>query len=275
MQPAKILSLAAIAILSVSAPVHATTVIYEQSFTPGSGTAALNGTSLTTGASNWVAAAAFEADGDFNEPTAGSSATLSFAPSDGFVYTLDASIRNLTATVNVGAPENDWVALGFAKGQSSATSNSDRFINNNVIGKAWMLFRGADTTGTLDNFTHLGSATSGNNSGAVPSTSAAWTDATLATTYGGGIDMRVVLDTTGGTGNWTATWFAKLPASGTFTEVRGATALANEDINSVGVAISNPGFDGDLTYFSLTSIPEPTAALLGGLGALLLLRRRR
>jgi hypothetical protein len=261
-----LLSLVALALAVPAA--NAATVIYEQSFTPGAGTTALNGTTPTTGANNWVAAPVFQADGDFTEPTAGVSATLAFTPTDGLVYTLDASIRNLSPTANAAAAENDWVALGFAKGQSTATGNDHRFISNNVIGKAWMLYRGVNTAGTLANVAHLGGATAGNSS------SANWTGS-LATTYGGGIDMRVVLDTTGGSGNWTATWFAKLPASGTFTEVRAETGLVNEDIDSVGLAISNPGFDGDLTYFSLTSIPEPSAALLGGLGMFVLLRRRR
>lgn len=272
MKTNRLLSLAAIALAVPAA--HAATVIYEQSFTPGAGTSVLNGTSPTTGANNWVAATLrFQADGDFTEGAG--SATLAFTPANGFTYTLDASFRNLSATATVGAPEQDWIALGFAKGQSTGSTNSDRFLSANVIGKAWMLYRGANTTGTLANVTHLGSATSGNNAGAVPSTSADWSDATLATTFSGGIDMRVVLDTTGGTGNWTATWFAKLPASGSYTEVRAATELVNEDINSVGVAISGTGFDGDLTYFRLTSVPEPSAALFGGLGILALLRRRR
>jgi hypothetical protein len=267
MKSANLLSLATFALAIPAA--SAATVIYEQSFTPGAGTAVLNGTSPTTGANNWVAASNFQADGDFAE-VAGGSATLSFAPANGLIYTLDASFRNLSPTATVGAPENDWVAVGFAKGQSASTGNNFRFLTTTVIAKAWMLYRGANTTGTLANVAHLGSATAGNNS------SANWSDATLSTTYGGGIDMRVVLDTTGGTGNWTATWFAKLPASGSFTEVRTETGLVNEDINSVGVAISNPGFDGDLTYFSLTSVvPEPSAALLGGLGLLALFRRRR
>ncbi len=266
MKKSRLLSLASV-LLGIPAA-HAATVIYEQSFTPGAGTGVLNGTAPTTGANNWVASTLrFQADGDFTEGPG--SATLAFTPANGLVYTLDASFRNLTATVAAGSPENDWIAMGFANGSPTGSTTSDRFVNANVIGKAWMLYRGADTVGTLGNVAHLGSATSGT---VDPAT---WSDGTLATTYSGGIDMRIVLDTTGGTGNWTATWFAKLPASGTFTEVRSETDLVNEDINSVGVAISNPGFDGDLTYFSLTSIPEPSAALLGGLGLLGLLRRRR
>jgi hypothetical protein len=249
------------------------TTLYEQSFTPGAETTGLNGTSPTIGANNWVASPLFQGDGDIMEGTAGGSATLAFTPVDGFIYTLDASFRNLGPTANVGSPEQDWVAVGFAKGQSAITGANNRFINANVIGKAWMLYRGANTVGTLDNVTHLGSATSGINAGAMPSTSLNWS--ALSTNYGGDIDMRVVLDTTGGTGNWTATWFAKLPASGTYTEVRAATTLLNEDINSVGVAISNPGIEGDLTRFSLTAtstaLPNITDIEIDGNGDVILM----
>jgi arylsulfatase A-like enzyme len=232
----------------------AQTTLFEQSFTPGAGTAVLNGTSPAIGAGNWVASPLFQADGDIAEGAG--SATLSFTPVNGFIYTLDASFRNMAGTANVGAPEQDWVALGFAKGQSTLSGTNNRFLSTNVIGKAWMLFRGANTTGTLSNVAHLGGPTAGNSS------SADWSDATLATTYGGGMDMRVVLDTTGGTGAWTATWYAKLPVSGSFTEVRATTTLLSEDINSAGAAISNPGIDGDLTFFRLTALDPSAKALI-------------
>ncbi len=265
----------AVLLLAVHAA-NAATVIYEQSFTPGAGTTGLNGTTptTTTGGNNWIASnARFQSDGDILEggtttSTAAGSATLSFGPVNGFIYTLDASFRNAAGTANATATENDWFALGFAKGQSTGQTTNDRFITTNVVGKAWMLFRGA-TTANANNVTQLGNATTGN------TTTANWSDPTLAATYSGGMDMRVVLDTTGGTGNWTASWFAKLPASGSYTQVGAATDLLNEDINSVGVAISGRGVDADLTYFSLTSVPEPSAMLLSGLGMLGLLRRRR
>ncbi len=44
----------------------------------------------------------------------------------------------------------------------------------------------------------------------------------------------------------------------------------------IGPAVGNQGrFEGEIDNISLTIIPEPSATLLGGLGALLLLRRRR
>lgn len=238
----------------VTAQAYAQTTLYEQSFTPGAATAALNGTSPSTGTSNWVASPLFHADGEIAEGVG--SATLSFAPANGFIYTLDASFRNMAGTAIASNPETGWVGLGFAKGQSTGSTTSDRFTATNVIGKAWLVFRGASNAGTaVKNAAHLGTATLGNSS------TAYWSDTALAATFSGGMDMRVVLNTTGGAGSWTATWYAKLPASSTYTEVRGTTALINEDINSVGVAISKTGISGNLTYFRLASTSPPVALI--------------
>jgi hypothetical protein len=77
----KILTLAALVLAAPAS--HAATVIYEQSFTPGTGTTALNGSSPTTGANNWVSASRFQADGDFT--IGAGSATLAFTKANHFV----------------------------------------------------------------------------------------------------------------------------------------------------------------------------------------------
>lgn len=91
------------------------------------------------------------------------------------------------------------------------------------------------------------------------------------------VDLRVVLDTTGGTGNWTATWFAKNSSDTTFTEVRVNTLLTSVDITSVGFAVAGSGVSADLHSFTLTAVPEPAhyTAFLGTFAALYLIRRRR
>lgn len=88
--------------------------------------------------------------------------------------------------------------------------------------------------------------------------------------------MRILLDTTAGSGNWTVTWLAKLTTDTSYTTVRPlADALNEANYTSVGFAFSSATVDGTLQSFSLTQIPEPSAALLGGLGLLAMLRRRR
>jgi hypothetical protein len=248
----------------------AVTVIYQDDFSGGA--VGLNGTNPDTGANPWIAAPTFSANGAVAD-SIGASATLAFTPQNGFLYTLDASFRNFANAGSVD-PDQDWIAVGFANGQSTGTGNGPRFagtvVTNAVHGIAWSFVRG-NTTATVENTAWLGTPADGSPTGG----GIAWSDTALATTYASGLDLRVVLDTTGGTGTWNATWFAKAPASSDFTEVLGTTTLLSENINSVGIARSGQGFTADVTSFSLTAIPEPSAALLGGLGLLALLRRRR
>ena len=203
-------------------------VIYSEDFSGDSSD--INGTTpdvSATGAA-WVAAPIFNQDGSLN-PNPGSM-TLAFTPDNGLIYTLDASLRGVTGDAS-------WLALGFADGQSSKTSSSSRFVNADVLGIAWMLFRGDISTysnktqygGTLDN-------------------AADWTALTDLTTD---VDMRIVLDTTGGTGNWAVTWYAKAPADIDYTQV-GTAVLPEVTINSVGLASSGSGVDGTIESFSLS-----------------------
>ncbi len=248
--------------------------IFSDNF-DGAAATDLNGLApdIAPGAETWVAANTFDADGAIAD-TGGGSATLAFAPANGFIYTLDASVRNFAATGTTATPvENDWVAMGFINGQSSINGNNERFVAGNVNGIAWMLARGNTTGGA--NTAFLGISTSGTqaNTGGAP-----WTDPTLVSSVGVDIDMRVVLDTTGGAGTWTATWLAKLPADASYAEVRATAQLVDEAITSVGIARSGPGFTGSITNFTLSSVvPEPSSvALIGlGLGGVCLLLRRR
>ena len=71
------------------------------------------------------------------------------------------------------------------------------------------------------------------------------------------------------------------PATGTYTLITGTLNAANLDNYGLENAFDIDGINGNRSaYFQsgslqLVIIPEPRAALLGGIGLLLLLRRRR
>jgi ferric-dicitrate binding protein FerR (iron transport regulator) len=168
--------------------------------------------------SEWVAAPHFQGNG-IAGPDYGS-ATLRFDPVDGVVYTLEAEIRDVTTPEG----DSDWLALGFASGQSIGTESGDRFVSAPVVGRAWMLFRGSGSDSP--NTALLSGDTN----------SESWRNWNRG--VGGDIDLRIVLDTTRGAGNWTATWFARRPGGGDFIKVRDTQGLPNEAIRSAGIAVN-------------------------------------
>jgi hypothetical protein len=218
-------------------------IIFREDFNGSSDDLDGSAPDIRPGTEAWVASPVFNQDGSV-DPSAGS-ATLEFTPVDGNVYQLDISLREVSGDQN-------WFALGFGAGQSNVISAGNRFINNLLIGKAWMLFRG----NTDGNQTFLGTATSGTQN------VAPWTEFTAET---GDVDMRIELDTRGGSGSWTATWFAKKPADPDYTEVREQQVLADETIDSVGIALANTGVDGRIESFSLsdTSVSSSPLTITG------------
>jgi arylsulfatase A-like enzyme len=245
--------LAAIAGIGIAS---AQSTIYSDDFSGGSSD--INGVApdVRPGTETWTASGIFNADGSVDQPTSNSqgSMTLPFTPVDGFIYTLDASFSGVSG-------DTDWFAMGFANGQSFTSTSADRFLGANVTGATWMLFRGA----TPEPLT-----TSGNKiqRGLANASPADWLDPTLWDLEGGAIDLRIVLDTTAGTGAWTATWYAKLPAAGSYTLVGATTTVLHSaaSYTSVGIAASNTnattGTGGTLESFSLTSQDLNAQALL-------------
>jgi ferric-dicitrate binding protein FerR (iron transport regulator) len=186
---------------------------------------------FSSNGASWVAAHRFRANGWISSGTV--SATLAFQPVDGVIYTLEGSFRD------VSSPHGDlpWVAIGFAGGQSKSVKPGDRFISGEVTGRSWMLFRANDMN--LENTTHdVGDSN--------PEPWANWNRV-----HGGDIDMRIVLDTTLGHGNWTATYFARRPGKGDYVKVGGPRTLPNEAIRSVGIAVSGDRIHAKVTDFSL------------------------
>ena len=235
--------------------VSAQTTIYSDNF---DGTGNINGLDpdVRPGGEMWTASPVFNADGSVDRPTSSNqgSMTLPFAPSNGFIYTLDASFSGVTG-------DTDWLAFGFANGQSGTSTINDRFVGITVTGATWMLFRGATPAPLTTNSNKI-------QRGLAAADPVDWLDSTLGDLEGGAIDMRIVLDTTGGTGAWTATWYAKLPASGSYTLVGATTTVphAASSFTSVGIAASSThpttGTGGTIESFSLTSFAPPTSTLI-------------
>ena len=209
------------------------------------------------GGETWVASAHFNRDGSTGDGAG--SATLPFVPVNGRIYTLDVTMRNLSALPG----DTDWFGLGFVNGRSTGSTADDRFITGNVVGAAWMLHRGDFNLTNNSAFLGNGQVGSGNNGlgpGGV-SNGVTWSLSPAQNA----VSMRIVLDTTGGAGNWTATWHARRPADASYAVVRPTQVLPSPTtITAVGIARSNPGVSGTITNFSLsdnrsgTDVAPPT-----------------
>ncbi len=230
-------------IICASHAAHAAT-IYSETFSDGSVAtpSALNGSTPdeTTGGATWVASDWAEngSTGTIavaNNAGLDNSAFLAFTPVAGNVYTL-----SMTMTVPSGGSSAGWVALGFAETNTITGS----FWANNT--SPWFIYR-PDTN--VDSFLGVGTANSAD-------------EGNFATSA----NFSIELDTTGAA--WTAEWFIN---AGT---VRTETYGTNPTIGYVGFGREN-GNTSAIDNFSLTVVPEPSSALLGGLGLIALLRRRR
>jgi len=181
-----------------------TGAVYIESF-DGSG-ANLNGTEpgTTTGSATWTAPAGgvFFDDGSLAAQDA--SASLPFSPQNGFVYTLSVEM----------VQDSDWIAFGFMK--NPPTTN--KLTTDGIL---WALTRNASGS---DNQVLHENASGG--TGAV----APGNYVTGAAT----VSMSLVLDTTGGTGNWNYDWIVDgvarvtdRPLSASFESAIGGVAIGN------------------------------------------------
>lgn len=223
-----------------TSPLHSDLIFREDFNYPG----ALHGLRPDQGASTaqWIASTAFGGDGRLDPHSTGT-ATLAFTPLHGRIYTLDASFKHIQSEPDV----DSWVGLGFASGQSISSYiygiRENRFLEGQTTGRAWMLFRA--TGSPLEHQAFLGS--SGKNGGIADASNwIEWNDGP-----GGDIDLRVILDTTGGEGKWLADWQAKRPDEKDYRSIRPPHGLLHEEIRSVGLVVGKKGLSGRVTHVSL------------------------
>lgn len=231
-------------------PASAATTLYNETFSSPfegavDGTGPLNGTTpnITVGINTWTASE-WRENGTAPTTTLDSanddSAFLAFAPTVGMIYTLSA-----TLTQPAGGDANGWAGIGFTGGNTTTGS----FFNNNAA--PWVLWRPSDAPAASEVVTRLGPALAGNESEGA---------------FTGTATFDIVLNTQAAL--WTAEWFVN------GVSVRSTPYGTNPTITHIGLGREN-GQSATFTNFSLTAIPEPSTALLGGLGMLALLRRRR
>lgn len=192
----------------------------------GSGATTLDNTLPNTpiGSNRWRSHTEIKDDGTMDNPI-DAGAYYRFTPGNGTRYQLDFG----AAFVDTFA-EGDNCIFGFYEDRSASNTLSGPSADgslNPTCAKAVHLMRDIEG-GARQNAYRLGTESDGTVD------THQWTDATLRASPDDVLDLRIVLDTTGGTGNWTATWYAKGILSGTYTEVGPATQLLSENIGAVG-----------------------------------------
>lgn len=228
--------------LIIAGPASATIVLYQDDFS-GSSSDPLNGTTpdTTIGATFWTANTGWRADGSISSAGVNSqNAFLPFTPVPGFVYTLTSTLNKPT-----GSGGGTWAAVGFTEVD---VLDIGFWVAPNDAGP-WILYRANNNNVAAFGGPGIG----GTNSGDVGP-------------YTGPQTFTIELDTTGP--QWTAEWFVGA------TSIHQVTYATNPTINFVGLGRSNNAA-ANFSSFTLTMTPEPSAALLGTMGMLTLLLRRR
>lgn len=207
----------------------------------GSGAATLDNTLPTTpiGSTRWRSHTEIKDDGTMDSPI-DAGAYYRFTPVDGTRYELEFG----AAFVNTYS-DGDNCIFGFYEDQSPSNTLSGPSADgtlNPTAAKAVHLMREVDG-GTRQNAYRLGTDSDGT------ATTIQWTDGTLRASPDSVLDLKIILDTTGGEGNWTATWYAKGILSGSYTEVGPATQLLSENIGAVGWSQDSVAVEGHVTSF--------------------------
>jgi hypothetical protein len=264
-------------ILASASLASAATIVTENF---GGGTGNINGTTADTfdpaitsagGSSTWVArtldasnnpAVFLAANGTVNL-VSGANAASAYLGMGSYINAAkgtSSGLFTLSATINSTGTANTWVSLGFFQ----TPTVSSTFITTGLASIIQRNFDWGDAGPAeqeLDMWGGLGSGT-----GSVDGPQLA----------SGPQLVTIVLDLTptggyNGTSNFgTVTWYDGT-ASGT--DLGSYTYLVDRSFDAIG--FSQGGTTGSVDDLTFSQIPEPSAALLGGLGLLCLLRRRR
>jgi hypothetical protein len=198
--------------------------------------AALDGTTPDTGSGTWMAHSSYLDNGTMSAGV-NSGAYYAWVPTSGNTYEIIWETSAITESDRLES--RCFIAVN--------TPSYAEQLGGTMNGNAWSTTLRAgfilrDFGGTQSNACRMGDDYDGEADTVV------FTDATLRT-EDDAIDLRLVLDTTGGAGNWTATWYAKDPAASAWTLVRDEATLLSEAIGAVGW--SN---DNNTTTFTMDEI---------------------
>lgn len=218
-------------------------VLYSDDFATGT-TGALNEQTVQGGTATWTAASVFNKD---------TSAGLVTSSGSGAAYlpmpTIDLNeVYEITARVSNTSSAAGWVGVGWTTQEGSASA-----WNAAGTGRFWMLWRGNDELRTFT--TGAGGTT--NSSG----TTSSGVDDVL--------DMRIVMDGP----EALVSYYYKNPDATEWTSLFSQSLGSEGNIKGVGFTTNTSGTS--VQSYSVIVVPEPRAALLGSLGLLALLRRRR
>lgn len=221
---------------SLSGSTH-DSVTLSDTFSGGGGTD-LDGQSPVVGTSTWSAHTNYKADG--TQTAINSGAYYPFAPVSGTSYDIIWGPRALA--------ESDGLETTFFLGEGLNSDPDDTGI---------VAFGRTDPTTLKAGFvlrkigvTQLNACRLGDTIDGIADT-VDFTDGPLKA-LSDNIDLKLVLDTYGGAGNWTVEWFAKSTISSTWTQVRAPQGLLSEDITMLGWANNNITTTVDMDLISIT-----------------------
>jgi len=235
----------------------------------GDGTGTLDGNTADTfaagigiagGSNTWSAGANYLDDGHVLQQASGRVDQSAFLNMGSYINDSRGTTNGLfTLSVTMTQPDGgSWAGLTFF--ESNTPDINDQFTNSASQGMGTIIWR---SNSNVDGFPGPGTA----NGAAIDTVSNVTGTQTLT----------IVLDLTpdggwNGTDNFgTVTFFSGSTDMGSFTHGQ------LRDFGAIGMTTAGLGPSAETTFsdFSLTQIPEPSTALLGGLGLLALLRRRR